>query len=236
MSTFTEMKARIQRNIVDDNAEVVQEIQGYINDAQEELEDLRLFPECRALAYGVILVAEVRKLMDLPSGWNGMRKDPYYYDGTGAKTPMRWIPDTEEIDKTYSLDPNETGSPKQLEVTATLINVYPLPDDNAAAGDYFTPGRYIVVVPYWKRLTALSVDNESNIFTTTQLLRRYLEQRATAEALFFNRDQEEGLLWMAKATATMKKIKREYKLRILPRNLTLAPRRSVEANRDQRRL
>jgi hypothetical protein len=235
MANLGQIKTRIRENVVDDNDELVGRLLGWIQEAQEELEDLHLFPVTRADGFAST-AEDTRKLDDLPATWNGIRKDPYYYDGTGATTPMTWLHDSEEVEKAYdALDPLEKGPPSQLFVTDTEIHVYPLPDALAASGDVYAGGNYVVLFPYWKRLTALTGEGESNFFTTTLLTLRFIEERVTARGLLFNRDQE-WMVWNLAAGGTLKRIKREHKVKQMPRSLNLAPRRSVNASMKQRRL
>lgn len=225
----------VAANIIDANDEVMALVYGYIKRAVHDLEDLRLFRVNREVLT-VVTVEDQRKLDDLPSDWNGIRKNPFYVDGTGAKGRMTWLPDTEELDKSYSEDPADKGPPAEVLVTEDELEVYPLPDGLAATGSVYSDGDYRVHVPYWKYLPDLTPAQTNYFFNSDSLTLRYIEEKTTAEALLFNRDREEWMTWGMKAQGTLKKIKMEMKYQALPRDINLAPRRSVRASRNQRRL
>jgi hypothetical protein len=236
MATPVLIYGTVLSNIIDANSDVAATVLDKIAQAIRNLDNLRLFPVNRA-EETIVTVEDTRKLDDLPSDWNGVRKNPWYIDGTGAATPMRWISeDSSEVEKIFSEDPLDKGAPAEVMVTGDdELWIYPLPDGLAATGTVYSDGDYRVHIPYWKKLPALAPTG-SNFFTTDDSLTlQYIEEWVTAECLTFNRDHEDAAVWTVKAADTLKKIKYKAKSDLLPRHINLAPRRSVKASRRQGR-
>ena len=230
MAAVATTYARILTNIVDNNDEVTANVLDWMQSAIYELEDLHLF-KVNHESVTTATTEDTRLLVARPSDWNGIRKSPYYIDGYGGKHQMSWLEDTEELDLSYSEDPDDKGPPKCILVTDTELKVYPLPDALCSTGDVYSDGDYRVVVPYWKRLADLGFI-ESNWFTTDHSLTlQFIEQRVTAQCLDYNRDNEEYLKWLTRAESTLRKVKRKQKRDGFPTKLTLTPRRGADASR-----
>lgn len=245
MASFATLKARVESYMVDAPTETVALIGHWLNGAAKyamDTHNFRFMEETAAFTTDstAATIAEKRALGDKPDDWKEARTDPWLLEGDGGTKEIRWLPSESEAVRQYAEeDPYDKGEPRSILETPDGFLVYPLPDGQSLWSD----GEYRVRIPHWKYLSDLSEDSDTNWFTTNT--EDYLTWKATAEAMLFNRDEQRGALWAAKAgtfdpatgkmTGELARIIRLDKRSRLPRRLTLAVRRDVYAPTTQRR-
>lgn len=80
--------------------------------------------------------------------------------------------------------PNERGSPKYWELGTGALYFYPLPDLNGP----YSSGRYQIAVNFYRHLTPLAVDSDTNWFTDFDECAEYMIFRAAEDGLRLIRD------------------------------------------------
>lgn len=239
MTTRQNIEDAVKESLIDVNAEVEARITGFV---QKALNEMQTGPPGRGPYHFEAQEAETsptataedtRNLMTLPADWLESRDDPFYIDGTGKTVDIAWMPsDRSRVVMYDEYDPLDKGAPRHLDETATHITVWPFPDALNPSGSVYSDGNYRVVVPYWKEIEAPNAA-DTNWFFDNAGLNSYIEWRATALALGFNRDTENRLLYETDANAEYLRLRREDKKKVLRRGGTLEVRRDVNARPGQ---
>ena len=211
MADFVTIQNRVKSYVLDLPTETDSLIKEWIIKAQKtamELTDFRIMRRFPSFPTSSGLAFDDRRLVDdvfseaAPSAGIGFKfkkfaKDrPYYRDENGEAVFLNWIPTSEHIAKYSSGATLVTGPPEDIafnydQQTAELI-VGPIPDVNGpSAGN-----NYDIFVPSIAYLDDLDQDNDTNWFTENA--EWYLTWFATAEAMFFNRDAEQALVYARK--------------------------------------
>lgn len=197
---FLELQTIVRTNVIDLPAAVTANVPIYINRAMVSLQNAHQFKVMEALSGPNVTVVGTRTLMAAPAAFKEARGDPYYVTNIGGVIPMRWAPGRAEAQSTFNIGTQDIGPPKLLvdaehsnESEARNFEVFPLPD---GFSDY-AGGEYRVFVPYWRYLTPLSANGDTNWFT--QNAEEYLEIMATAYAFYADWDENRGALWEARA-------------------------------------
>ena len=171
-TTFAQIKARVARLVLENGADVTTEIPQYVRDAQAEIEDDRTLKVLEA-DFETTLASGASTLTK-PSDWNSIRLEPYLVEADFTSTKLRMITEKFVIE---NLSTTDTGTPKYWrEVSDTAFRVYPIAD---ALGPWSDD--YKVKLPYWKRLTTLTADSDTNWLCDNA--ENYLLWFATALAL-----------------------------------------------------
>ena len=198
MATNAQLQLLIQRRLIDVPTSVTTEIQQLINSAIRTAEETHNFKVMEA-SQAYTTTTGSASLGNLPSDWKSRRGEPYLrlgQDGVLGDRAIGYATDRQQIVNWYDVDnTNAYGEPEVLLETATAFEVYPVPDANSQ----WTNGLHRVVVPYWKYLTDLSADANTNWFTTTQAGIDYIVDKATGEAFLLNWDETRAQLWLARA-------------------------------------
>lgn len=226
MPTFTSIKDRIERRLIDVNAAITIEVGDLVNNALRMIQDLHNFKIMEASVESTTVQAQ-RKLGIKPTDWKESRFDPYIREWDGGTTPIEWGPSIHEMVKIFALDDaSVTGQGKPQFVLWNQANgteelqVYPYPNDksNFAGG-----GDWRVVVLYWKYLPVLSGDSDTNWFTDNAS--EFLIFQSVAEGFYINWDEERARMWEGRAALQFKKAKKVDKsVRVNYQSNTLTPR------------
>jgi hypothetical protein len=239
MATFATLKTRVQARLIDVTPTITTEIGELVNAAIRHAEDNYNYRIMKAETALTTTSGDHRlpaSSTSIPTDWKESRADPYLRRGEagidGTKR-IDWAASEEEMVKLYSKDdPNDKGQPGFIfeKFEEDIFEVYPFPDGQSQ----WTDGEYRVVIPYWKYLPDLSADNDTNWFTIN--MDQFIKSQATAEGFLLNWDEERAALHFALADAKRRLAERQEARAKLPRNLTLIPKRDVNAPTTRRRL
>ncbi len=199
MADFEALQTRVKRRVIDLPASVTSEVPDLINEAIRELEDFHNFRVMRTSVDATTVEGE-RKLVTKPSDFKSFRGRAYLTSNLGIVSEIVVGANIQAVLKKFGTGTDDDrGAPKALledeESAAGVsnIDVYPLPD---ALSDY-SNGLYRVTVPYWRYLTALSGNSDTNWFTVNAI--QWILAKATAEAFALNWDLAREAQWLAKA-------------------------------------
>lgn len=230
MATLSELRARVRRYLIDVPSDTDTELDNWINEALVYAQDRHNFRFMQA-EQSFTTTADTRKLADKPSDWKEARSSPWLHTGLGGADLIDWAVSQDQVRALYSQDDkDETGEPRLILETATEFEVYPFPDDNSLWDD----GDYRVVIPYWKYLSELSDDGDSNEITDDRMGERYVLFAAVSEGFLFNLDEERGQIWMQRAERELQKFISRDKRSYLHQDMTLAPHPGVYGQRTGR--
>ena len=199
MADFAALQTRVKRRVIDLPSSVTTEVPDLIREAIRELEDFHNFRVMRT-SVDATTVEGTRKLVTTPSDFKSFRGRAYLTSDLGIMKEIVIAPNIQAALKRFGVGTaDDRGAPKALlvseetEAGGSDIDVYPLPD---GLSDY-SDGDYRVTVPYWRYLTALSADGDTNWFTVNAI--QWILAKATAEAFALNWDLAREAQWLAKA-------------------------------------
>ncbi len=219
--TFSTLKDRLGRRIIDENTSFTTEQGDLINFAHRELQDRYNFKVMEAKTTAVTS-ALTRALVSIPSDWKEARAEPWLVDVSGNTDHIVWIPTEHEAQKSYDDNTTvDTGEPQFLLENATTIDVYPYSDSNSDHAD----SEYRIVIPYWKYLTELSADGDNDYLTNTYPWA--IVYFATAQGFWLNQDEQRATFWEQKAEAQIRNKIRTEKKKKFRRTGFLRPRINV---------
>lgn len=221
MATYGEIQTRVERRVIDLPSAVAAEVPALVAEAVRELQDGYDFIIMEALGGPYTTVASTRALVAKPSDWKKPRGDPYMeFDVNGRVKDIPWA--SSRMAVLDLIPPEDTGMPKYLllgeptdEAGAQSIEIWPLTDTNSDYSD----GEYRLYVPYWKYLTTLSDDADTNWFTVNAEL--YIIHNATARAFELDWDEERMSIHKQLAAEQLKRVKMLDKTMRLAKNDTL---------------
>lgn len=222
MATFAQIKARVERYLIDLPEGVDDEINGWVNEGVRTAQERHSFRVMEATAQFTTTAGT--QALTKPADWKEMRVFPWL-DEDGETKEIRWAPSHSEMVRAYDVDADiDIGAPEYILETDTQLIIYPIPDDNSLNTD----GNYIINVPYWKYLAELSADADTNFFTET--MEDYCVFFAVSEGMVFNREEDRAAVYVNKAAGKFNQAVRLDKRSRLPRRLTLAPNKDVYGN------
>jgi hypothetical protein len=224
------IKTEVQSWLLDMPAGASSRIQGWVNEAIRDATDRYNF-RCMQDEELPITVNQQRELFTKPSNWKEHRGEPYIFHQDGTTTPISWAQSEAQMVRTYAIQlpdegnttPADEGEPRYLLERETTVDVFPLPDDEAD----WDNGNWRLAVPYWKHMTAMSADADTNWFT--QNAEYYVIWKALAIGFAWNRDEERAALYETKAERQFQRAKNQDKLSQLPDKLTRAVHKDVYA-------
>ena len=225
MANLAEMVAEVKR-IVEDRVTVLDAaITNHIQRAQRSIEDKRLFPQQKAT-----VTTNVSTLLGsaflYPSDYIAVR-DALHYKKTATDTKYTFMEEVESIEH-LGIKADVTGPPKYWVHDATAIVIYPTPDD-LGFGAFSS---YEIVMPYWKRLSTLEVDADSNYWSLH--MDDVLAWKAAANVFSELRDPM-AQFWNAVAMARFKEIVGDFKRGKLNANRAgIYPRQSLSSRQRDR--
>lgn len=201
MPSFISIQNRVKRNVIDAPAAVLAEIPNHINDAMREIQESHNFIVMRTLPSAFTTTAATRSIGSVPSDFKGPWSHPYFLTYTGKVYEMLFVPSEQIGIAAYGDDSSvHIGHPALLaqsaptnDAGAATFSVYPYSDSNSDYGD----GEYRIYVPYYRYLTELSADTDSNWFTTNA--DRFLEYRALEACFRQDWDESRADYWGSKA-------------------------------------
>lgn len=189
MATYLELQTRVQRLVIDLPAAVTTEVPTLINEVIKAIQDEHNFRVMEALSADNLTTLSTRVLMAVPSNFKELRDDPYVTPELGKYKHITVAADRSAVLEEYTA--TDTGEPKVLlrsepsdELGASNWEVWPLPDGNSDYDD----GEYRVSIPYWRYLTELSADGDTNWFTVKA--EEYIIEAAAARAFGLDWDAE----------------------------------------------
>lgn len=222
MGTFASIKTRVQNLVIDAPTTVQNTIGTLVNEAMRTLQGDHNFWVMEALAE-YTTVADTRSLGATPSNFKEFRGDPYYLEDDGQVRIM-FVRATPQ-DTYRAFNEEDIGAPRYIlrsapsnEAGASTFSVYPLSDSNSDYDD----GEYRVKVPYWKYLTELSADGDTNWLTVNA--EEYLVFKAASMAFGLDWDEERMSIWAQLAENDRKRVIKNDKLLRLSNTSTLVPR------------
>lgn len=199
MASFLDLQTRVKRRVIDLPASVVTEVPDLINETIRELEDLHNFHVMRKLVATTTTEGQ-RKLLTTPTDFKAFRGRPYFTADAGSVTEMTIAPNKQAAMKAFGEGSvTDTGTPTVLlqaeETDAGVADIDVYPRANGLS-DY-TNGDYRITIPYWRYLTALSADGDTNWFTVNAI--PWILNKATAEAFALNWDEARAVFWEQRA-------------------------------------
>ncbi len=228
MTDFATLQTRVKRRVIDLPASIVTEVPDLINEAIRELEDVHNFRVMR-MSVAATTGEGARKLVTKPTDFKSFRGRPYFTSDLGIVTEMTIAPNIQAVLAKFGVgSADDRGTPKVLlegeetDAGVSDIDVYPLPN---GLSDY-SDGDYRVTVPYWRYLTALSANSDTNWFTVNAI--PWIIAKATAEAFALNWDIAREALWQAKALVGKAAVVKLDKITWLAGLNTLVPYRGAK--------
>jgi hypothetical protein len=229
--TFLNLQDRAKVYILDLPTDVVSELPTLINDAIQDAMEQHNFRTMEASTS--FTTTEGSHTLGQITDLKEVRDLPWLQHGDGGNAELEWAQSKSQIVREFSInDANDKGRPAVIfeADAAGNFEVYPYPDANSLWGD----GDYRVHLPYWKYLTALSADGDSNWFTDNATL--YVLYSAVSRAHALNFDTERAGTWALAAAQQLGEAVRVDKRSRLTRRFTLVPRRDVHASKYQTRM
>jgi hypothetical protein len=227
MATFLELKTLVQGNVIDLPSTVSGNVGTYINRALTTLQNLHKFKVMEALSGPTLTTVSTRELLAaVPTGFQEARGDPYHITNTGVVRPMKWAPGRAEALSAFNVGDADIGPPQVLvdgdptEAGARNVEVYPFPDGYSD----WSGGEYRIYIPFWRYVTALSADGDTNWFTANA--EEWLEFKATSQAFWANWDETRATLWERRAADKMREVINRDKMYRIGGLEVLAPHHS----------
>jgi len=214
MATYGQLQSLVEKIIIDLPTTVSAEVGALINAAQRELQRRHDFKVCEAVSSVFETVTETELLGSVPSDWHKWRGYPINIDVNGGVSDLGIANSRQDAEREWgSIQGGEhtietmIGPPKILfigeptsEAGAASFYVRYIPDEESEYDD----GNYRIQVPYWKFLTALSADGDTNWFTVNgEYAIAYL---AAAEGFALDWDEERAAIWAQKAAIKVKEV------------------------------
>ena len=210
MATFLELQTAVSGIIIDTPATTLAQIPTFIREAVRKLQTKHNFKVMEEETSVLVTATATRVLSATPSDFKEFRGLPYEImaDGTVRElmNPANRVAVLREYGDTRGGEADTevmSGPPKAVllseptdELGTTNLEVYPLPDGLSLYANT-SAGQYRIVVPYWKYLTVLSANGDTNWFTVNA--DEYIKYQAASEGFFHDHDEERGTFWAQKA-------------------------------------
>lgn len=224
MANLAAIKAGVLR-IVENQIDVVTNaITTHVQRAQRSIEDRCAFKIQQATT--TYTWSSFAAFPVLPSDYIAIRDRLFYQRRSTDKkyTFMAEVQNRSEL----GIHSESSGHPKYWEEFENEIRVSPQSDDLGPG----VGGAYTLIVPYWKRLSALTVDADTNYWSEN--MDDVLEFAAAGNVFAELRDPV-AQFWRAVAAARFEEILRQYKRsRIRSRETRLKPAESLSGNSSNR--
>lgn len=196
MSTYLELQTDVQNIVIDLPNAVVSAVPTLVNNAMRTAQ-VHNFKVMEAEAGFTTLEGE--RHVTMPTNFKEYRGEPWLIEDTnGTMRRMYIAPNREGLLLAFSEE--DVGRPQVLlddvptsESGVRYWAIYPLPD----GGSDYSDGEYHFVVPYYKYLTALSADGDTNWLTVNAA--EYITFKAVAEAFARDWDEQRSAVWEQKA-------------------------------------
>lgn len=223
MTTYAQLQTAVEGRVIDLPTFVSTAVPGLINSALLEIQQGHNFRVMEAILNAQqTVVADGHELADLPDRFKEFRGDPYLITDAGDVKWLSIAAERQSVVGEFAAD--FEGEPKLLlvgepsdDAGTAIIEVHPLPD---GLSDY-TNGEYRIYIPYWRYVTPLTADGDTNWFTENA--KEYLEDRATALGFQLDHDYDSMALWTQTAEEWKRKVIKTDKLMRLGGVSTLVP-------------
>lgn len=214
MATFAQLQTRVTEIVIDTPTAITSQVPTLIRESVRRLTRLHDFKVCEATTEVFETSLETRVLGAVPSNFYKWRGKPYLISEQGRVRELGTFPDRASAMRVYGTedggeaDPTDlSGPPKFLslsepsdELGTMNFELWPLPDEESL----FTDGNYRIAVPYYKYLTALSGNSDTNWFTNNA--EQWLAWDAASQAFFLNWDEQRALTWAQNAAKAYKEV------------------------------
>ncbi len=210
MSTYAEIQSRVLAIVIDTPTAVQDQVPTLVKEVISELQVDHNFQIMRATTAVLRTVADTRVLAAVPSDFKEFRGLPYEIGGTGATRELGVSFERSAVIRELGSNEGGEGEDSTYEGRPQVIlvsepsdeagtqnfEIWPLSDGNSDYADTYV-GQYRIRIPYWKYLTELSGDTDTNWFTVNGA--DYIAYMAAAEAFFLDHDEQNGTIWTQKA-------------------------------------
>jgi len=194
MLTFLEIQTEVRTKVIDGPAAVVTLVPRLVNRAVRDIQRDYNFKVMEAKSE-LVTVLNTRVLGVQPANFKEFHGEPWWTeDSQGATHIMSVAANREGLVR--GIRGEATGSPQYLlqgeptnDAGAVNWEVWPLPD---GLSDY-VGGEYRVTVPYYKYLTVLAADGDTNWFTENA--DEYIVAKAVARAFGTDWDEQRAAVW-----------------------------------------
>lgn len=226
MATYAEIRAEVYRIVEDRVAVVDAGVQTHVQRAQVAIESRCAFPVQRAQT--TLQVRTASTSYAKPTDFLAMRERPYYLETADSK---RYI----FLREAYSFEEmglvDTQGAPKYWrDADDANLEFWPIGDANGPS--VVTPGAYDVVIPYFKKLTTLSADEDENWWSIN--LSDVLAWRAAAFVFAELRDPMANW-WSSVAAARFMEIRNQDRRNLLrQRETRIYPAESLSSSTQGR--
>lgn len=220
---FGQLQDEVETNVIDLPTAVQTNVPSYINRAIRALESLYNFPVMKATS-DFTTTEGTATLGAIPSNFIGFRGKPYLTEYQGRVRKLAMASSVREAQIAFGTSiTTDIGEPRvilsgDLDTTGTgSLLIYPIPD---GLSDY-SDGDYRVSLPYWRTLSDLSADSDTNWFTVNA--DQFIIDRATAFAFMTNWDEDRAVFWQSQAANEAKRLIREQKIALVSGLETFVP-------------
>lgn len=214
MATFLQIQQRVQKIIIDLPTAVLAEVPTLINEAVRELQRRHDFKVCEAKTSVYTTTAQSEALAAVPSNWHKWRGSPFLIDVDGSTKDLGIANARADAEREWgSIAGGEhsiasmVSCPKVLfidepsdEAGTSQFCMRPIPDEMSL----YANGNYRIQIPYWKFLTALSANGDTNWFTTNA--EHAVSFLAAAEGFALDWDLNQSAVWAQKAANKVKEV------------------------------
>lgn len=221
MGTFLQIRQQVETNLIDLPTAVQSAIPRLVNSAMTFIQDQHNFKVMETLDQSFVTTGNNHGIGNMPSNFKEWRGLPYYLTFAADRKQIQIAPSREAALSVYNDD--DIGAPTLLvdgepnDQGVRELRVYPRPDQ---ASDY-SDGAYRIHLPYYRYVTALSLDGDTNWFTVNA--EDWLVFRATAEGFAIDWDVENQAVWEAKAQSRLQAVLNKDKRYRLSGLTTLVP-------------
>ena len=197
MATFAEIKTRVETRVIDLPAAITAEVGTLVNAAMKTLEQKHNFKVMQTETAQLVTTAASHTLAAVPTNWKEARLKPYIVENDGTTIKLTMATDRSAILSAFALsDTTDDGEPQAIleaeptdDTGAASFEVYPFPDGLSD----FSNGEYRIVIPYWRFVTALSADADTNWFTVHA--EEYLVAMGASKGFLLDWDEPRAQLW-----------------------------------------
>lgn len=211
MSTFAQIKTRVEGYLIDTPAFTVGLVGDWINKAVADAEGRHNYRHM-AKTVEFTTAAETRLLGARPADWKearGALEPPFLTYNDGGSRELAWAESATQMRRQFSVDDSlEAGAPKFiLDEPEDGLLVYPYSDSKSDYPDL----EYRVSIPYWAYSALLVNGGDTNFWTNDTAGEWFLTFYAMAEGALANRDTQEATIYFERAEVERKKSVRRSK-------------------------
>lgn len=227
MSTFAQIKTRVEGYLIDTPAFTVGLVGDWINKAVADAEGRHNYRHM-AKTVEFTTAAETRLLGARPADWKearGALEPPFLTYNDGGSRELAWAESATQMRRQFSVDDSlEAGAPKFiLDEPEDGLLVYPYSDSKSDYPDL----EYRVSIPYWAYSALLVNGGDTNFWTNDTAGEWFLTFYAMAEGALANRDTQEATIYFERAEVERKKSVRRSKQQATKPPAQLVIRRGV---------